>query len=76
MVCSCRFGTTHNKVCPFIREVKAHHLETICFGCRFDLIYLMLDKPDEQNDRRLARHLVALHYENPEVLFITCLLFL
>lgn len=34
---------------------------------RFDLIYLMLDKPDEQNDRRLARHLVALHYENYEV---------
>lgn len=39
-------------------------------GCRFDLIYLMLDKPDEQNDRRLARHLVALHYENYEVLSI------
>ncbi|CAM6102730.1 unnamed protein product [Calypogeia fissa] len=34
---------------------------------RFDLIYLVLDKPDEQNDRRLARHLVALHYEEPEV---------
>ncbi|KAH7426637.1 hypothetical protein KP509_10G009500 [Ceratopteris richardii] len=34
---------------------------------RFDLIYLVLDKPDEQTDRRLARHLVALHYENPEV---------
>jgi len=41
----------------------------VIFGCRFDLIYLMLDKPDEQNDRRLARHLVALHYENYEVLF-------
>ncbi|GBG71882.1 hypothetical protein CBR_g10818 [Chara braunii] len=34
---------------------------------RFDLIYLVLDKADEQTDRRLARHLVALHYENPEV---------
>lgn len=34
---------------------------------RFDLIYLVLDKPDEQTDRRLARHLVALHYEDPEV---------
>eukprot|EP00897_Mesotaenium_endlicherianum_P008165 jgi/Mesen1/7377/ME000382S06576 len=34
---------------------------------RFDLIYLVLDKADEQNDRRLARHLVALHYENPEM---------
>eukprot|EP00250_Pteridium_aquilinum_P010421 c19376_g1_i1 orf=124-2694(-) len=34
---------------------------------RFDLIYLVLDKPDELTDRRLARHLVALHYEEPEV---------
>lgn len=40
-----------------------------CCGSRFDLIYLVLDKPDEQNDRRLARHLVALHYEVPEVLY-------
>jgi DNA replication licensing factor MCM4 len=38
-------------------------------SCRFDLIYLVLDKPDEQNDRRLARHLVALHYKSPEVDF-------
>ncbi|GLJ06335.1 hypothetical protein SUGI_0036660 [Cryptomeria japonica] len=33
---------------------------------RFDLIYLVLDKADEQTDRRLARHLVALHYDEPE----------
>ncbi|GJP44531.1 hypothetical protein CLOM_g3919 [Closterium sp. NIES-68] len=33
---------------------------------RFDLIYLVLDKAEEQSDRRLARHLVALHYKNPE----------
>ncbi|CAI5511797.1 unnamed protein product [Closterium sp. Naga37s-1] len=33
---------------------------------RFDLIYLILDKAEEQSDRRLARHLVALHYKNPE----------
>ncbi|GLJ41598.1 hypothetical protein SUGI_0860840 [Cryptomeria japonica] len=33
---------------------------------RFDLIYLVLDKADEQIDRRLARHLVALHYDEPE----------
>ncbi|GLJ39111.1 hypothetical protein SUGI_0797180 [Cryptomeria japonica] len=31
---------------------------------RFDLIYLVLDKADEQTDRRLARCLVALHYHN------------
>ncbi|KAM7470817.1 hypothetical protein LguiA_009000 [Lonicera macranthoides] len=33
---------------------------------RFDLIYLILDKADEQTDRRLAKHIVALHFEDPE----------
>jgi DNA replication licensing factor MCM4 len=28
---------------------------------RFDLIYLVLDKADEANDRRLARHLIGLY---------------
>jgi DNA replication licensing factor MCM4 len=32
---------------------------------RFDLIYLVLDKANPTTDRRLARHLVALHYEEP-----------
>jgi DNA replication licensing factor MCM4 len=32
---------------------------------RFDLIYLVLDKANAATDRRLARHLVALHYETP-----------
>eukprot|EP00271_Cylindrocystis_brebissonii_P016004 TRINITY_DN39122_c0_g1_i1.p1 TRINITY_DN39122_c0_g1~~TRINITY_DN39122_c0_g1_i1.p1 ORF type:complete len:333 (-),score=84.43 TRINITY_DN39122_c0_g1_i1:133-1065(-) len=34
---------------------------------RFDLIYLVLDKADEQSDRRLARFLIGLHYEEPEL---------
>ena len=29
---------------------------------RFDLIYLILDKPDAHTDRKLARHLCALYY--------------
>ncbi|GLJ49745.1 hypothetical protein SUGI_1055950 [Cryptomeria japonica] len=33
---------------------------------RFYLIYLVLDKVDEQTDRCLASHLVALHYDEPE----------
>ncbi|XP_074589393.1 DNA replication licensing factor MCM4 [Curcuma longa] len=33
---------------------------------RFDLIYLILDKADEQTDRRLAKHIVALHFADPE----------
>jgi len=32
---------------------------------RFDLIYLVLDKANPATDRRLARHMVALHYEQP-----------
>ncbi len=33
------------------------------FQLRFDLIYLVLDKCDEERDRRLARHLVSLFHE-------------
>ncbi|KAL8904498.1 MAG: hypothetical protein Q9207_003220 [Kuettlingeria erythrocarpa] len=34
---------------------------------RFDLVYLILDRIDEQNDRRLARHLVGMYLEdNPD----------
>ena len=33
---------------------------------RFDLIYLILDKPNKENDRRLARHLVSLYYDDTE----------
>lgn len=31
---------------------------------RFDLLYLVLDKIDEMNDRRLAKHLVGLYLED------------
>uniref|UniRef100_A0A7S4IIL2 DNA helicase n=1 Tax=Odontella aurita TaxID=265563 RepID=A0A7S4IIL2_9STRA len=34
---------------------------------RFDLIYLILDNPDVESDRRLAKHLVGLYYETPDV---------
>ena len=34
---------------------------------RFDLIYLVLDKPNADSDRRLAKHLVGLYYKDPEV---------
>ncbi len=33
---------------------------------RFDLIYLILDKPDPNSDRKLARHLVSLYFEDAE----------
>lgn len=31
---------------------------------RFDLVYLVLDRADEQEDRRLARHLVGMYLED------------
>jgi DNA replication licensing factor MCM4 len=34
---------------------------------RFDLIYLILDSPNADQDRRLAQHLVGLYYEIPNV---------
>ncbi|XP_031498783.1 DNA replication licensing factor MCM4 [Nymphaea colorata] len=33
---------------------------------RFDLIYLILDKADENTDRRLARHIISLFHTRPE----------
>lgn len=33
---------------------------------RFDLIYLILDQPNEAKDRKLAKHLVAMYYETVE----------
>ena len=52
-----------------IDRQRKYKITSLCVN-RFDLIYLVLDKPDEQTDRRLARHLVALHYEDPEVSII------
>ena len=34
---------------------------------RFDLIYLVLDKPNVESDRRLAKHLVSLFHHEPSV---------
>ena len=33
---------------------------------RFDLIYLILDKPTKESDLELATHLVSLYTEHPE----------
>jgi DNA replication licensing factor MCM4 len=35
---------------------------------RFDLIYLILDSPNVEGDRRLAQHLVGLYYETPNLI--------
>jgi DNA replication licensing factor MCM4 len=31
---------------------------------RFDLVYLILDRVDETNDRRLARHLLSMYLDD------------
>ena len=33
---------------------------------RFDLIYLVLDRPQENLDRKLAKHIVSLYYDDDE----------
>ena len=35
---------------------------------RFDLIYLILDSPNADQDRKLAQHLVGLYYDTPDVI--------
>jgi cobalamin biosynthesis protein CobD/CbiB len=42
----------------------------VCFVRRFDLIYLILDKPNVDADRQLAKHLVSLYYPKEDRLEI------
>lgn len=48
----------------FCVNISTLQLDKLC-ACRFDLIYLVLDKADEASDRTLARHLVAMYHEHP-----------
>ena len=32
---------------------------------RFDLVFIMLDRPDDQHDARLSRHIVNMHRRDP-----------
>lgn len=34
---------------------------------RFDLIYLLRDKPDKHRDRKLAKHIISMYYSKPKV---------
>ncbi|XP_057496096.1 DNA replication licensing factor MCM4 [Actinidia eriantha] len=62
LACANPSGSRYN---PRLSVIDNIHLPPTLLS-RFDLIYLILDKADEQTDRRLARHVVALHFENPE----------
>ncbi|GAB2225111.1 hypothetical protein Droror1_Dr00005898 [Drosera rotundifolia] len=63
LACANPIGSRYN---PRLSVIDNIHLPPTLLS-RFDLIYLMLDKADEQTDRRLAKHIVALHLENPEI---------
>ncbi|GMH02785.1 hypothetical protein Nepgr_004624 [Nepenthes gracilis] len=62
LACANPIGSRYNPRLSVIDNI--HLLPTLL--SRFDLIYLILDKADEQTDRRLAKHIVALHFENLE----------
>ncbi|RZC44709.1 hypothetical protein C5167_037655 [Papaver somniferum] len=62
LACANPSGSRYN---PRLSVIDNIHLPPTLLS-RFDLIYLLLDKADEQADRRLAKHIVALHFENPE----------
>ncbi|GMN55747.1 hypothetical protein TIFTF001_024865 [Ficus carica] len=62
LACANPSGSRYN---PRLSVIDNIHLPPTLLS-RFDLIYLILDKADEQNDRRLAKHIVSLHFEDPE----------
>lgn len=62
LACANPSGSRYN---PRLSVIDNIHLPPTLLS-RFDLIYLILDKANEQTDRRLAKHIVALHFENPE----------
>ncbi|KAL7125408.1 hypothetical protein ABFS83_14G115500 [Erythranthe nasuta] len=62
LACANPIGSRYN---PRLSVIDNIHLPPTLLS-RFDLIYLLLDKADEQTDRRLAKHIVALHFENPD----------
>ncbi|CAI9781958.1 unnamed protein product [Fraxinus pennsylvanica] len=62
LACANPIGSRYN---PRLSVIDNIHLPPTLLS-RFDLIYLILDKADEQTDRRLAKHVVALHFDNPE----------
>lgn len=62
LACANPIGSRYN---PRLSVIENIHLPPTLLS-RFDLIYLILDKADEETDRRLAKHIVALHFEDAE----------
>ena len=69
LACANPVGSRYN---PNISVVENIQLPPSLMS-RFDLIYLVLDKIDDTTDRKLARHLIGLFYDNPpENTEVTC----
>nr|GMD16353.1 DNA replication licensing factor MCM4 [Ipomoea batatas] len=62
LACANPIGSRYN---PRLSVIDNIHLPPTLLS-RYNSEYVMLDKADEQTDRRLAKHIVALHFENPE----------
>ncbi|GLJ09487.1 hypothetical protein SUGI_0110520 [Cryptomeria japonica] len=62
LACANPSGSLYN---PRLSVIDNIQLSPKLFS-RFDLIYIVLDKTEERTDRCHARHLVALHYDEPE----------
>ncbi|XWS62740.1 hypothetical protein CRYUN_Cryun06bG0036800 [Craigia yunnanensis] len=60
LACANPSGSRYN---PRLSVIDNIHMPPTLLS-RFDLIYLILDKADEQTDRRLAKHIVSLHFED------------
>ncbi|XP_022762300.1 DNA replication licensing factor MCM4 [Durio zibethinus] len=63
LACANPSGSRYN---PRLSVIDNIHLPPTLLS-RFDLIYLVLDKADEQTDRRLAKHIVSLHFEDTQI---------
>ncbi|KAI5388451.1 hypothetical protein KIW84_074223 [Lathyrus oleraceus] len=64
LACANPSGSRYN---PRLSVIDNIHLPPTLLS-RFDLIYLLLDKADEQTDRRLAKHIVSLHFKDHEAM--------
>ncbi|KAK4752091.1 hypothetical protein SAY87_020889 [Trapa incisa] len=63
LACANPSGPRYN---PRLSVIDNIHLPPTLLS-RFDLIYLILDKPHVETDRRLAKHIISLHFEDHEI---------
>ncbi|CAL9125916.1 unnamed protein product [Musa textilis] len=60
-----------NNHCSRAKTVNENLRMSAALLSRFDLVFILLDKPDELLDKRVSDHIMALHTRNSEHLFST-----